>query len=144
MVRMARSRRRTIRLTVALTAAILLSGALLYTSFSQSSQTLTPAQLLATAEAGEVYELTGKVAADSWTHEGTVHTFSVENRTGGGEPVPVRYVGSVPDPFREGREIIVKVRRDGEGFVGEKDSLITKCPSKFEEDAPGDGSGMSS
>jgi cytochrome c-type biogenesis protein CcmE len=134
---MAASRRRTARLIVALTCAILLAGALLYTSFSASSETVTPAQLLARAQAGETYELTGRVAKGSWQHEGTVHTFEVENRTGGGEPVPVRYVGSVPDPFREGREIIVDVRREGDGFVGQKDSLVTKCPSKFEEKKPG-------
>jgi hypothetical protein len=26
----------------------------------------------------------------------------------------------------------VTVRREGDGFVGERDSLITKCPSKFQ------------
>jgi cytochrome c-type biogenesis protein CcmE len=134
---MARSSRRTARLVIALTAAIFLAGALLYTSFSASSETVTPSQLLASAQAGETYELTGKVAKGSWKHEGTVHTFEVENRTGGGTPVPVRYVGSVPDPFREGREIIIDVRREGEGFVGQKNSLVTKCPSKFEESEPG-------
>ena len=134
---MARSRRRTARLVIALTCAILLSGALLYTSFSASSETVTPAQLLASAQAGQTYELTGKVAKGSWQHEGTVHTFEVENRTGGGTPVGVRYEGSVPDPFREGREIIIDVRREGDGFVGQKDSLVTKCPSKFEESKPG-------
>ena len=45
--------------------------------------------------------------------------------------VPVRYVGAVPDPFREGREVIVTVRKQGDTFVGERDSLVTKCPSKF-------------
>jgi cytochrome c-type biogenesis protein CcmE len=134
---MASSHRRTARLVIALTAAIFLAGALLYTSFSASSQTVTPSQLLASAQAGETYELTGKVAKGSWKHEGTVHTFEVENRTGGGSAVPVRYVGSVPDPFREGREIIVDVRREGDGFVGQKNSLVTKCPSKFEESKPG-------
>jgi cytochrome c-type biogenesis protein CcmE len=55
----------------------------------------------------------------------------VAERTGGAS-VPVRYEGSVPDPFREGREVIVTVRKDADGtFVGEKDSLVTKCPSKF-------------
>jgi cytochrome c-type biogenesis protein CcmE len=136
--------RRTARLIIALTCAILLSFALVYTSFSASSSTVTPSQLLATAQAGETYELTGKVAKGSWKHEGTVHTFAVENRTGGGTPVPVRYVGSVPDPFREGREIIIDVRREGDGFVGQKDSLVTKCPSKFEEkQEPGSSSPMS-
>jgi cytochrome c-type biogenesis protein CcmE len=37
----------------------------------------------------------------------------------------------VPDPFRAGREVIVDVRKQGDTFVGEHDSLITKCPSKF-------------
>ncbi len=45
--------------------------------------------------------------------------------------VPVTYTGAVPDPFREGREVIIDVRKDGDVFVGEKDSLVTKCPSKF-------------
>jgi cytochrome c-type biogenesis protein CcmE len=47
--------------------------------------------------------------------------------------VPVRYVGAVPDPFREGREVIVTVRKQGATFVGERDSLVTKCPSKFSD-----------
>ena len=38
---------------------------------------------------------------------------------------------TVPDPFREGREIIVTVQKQGGRYVGERDSLITKCPSKF-------------
>jgi cytochrome c-type biogenesis protein CcmE len=45
--------------------------------------------------------------------------------------VLVRYTGAVPDPFRAGREVIVTVRKDGTGFTGEKDSLVTKCPSKY-------------
>ena len=47
----------------------------------------------------------------------------------------MRYAGAVPDPFREGREVIVTVRRRGAAFVGEKDSLVTKCPSKFRRHA---------
>jgi cytochrome c-type biogenesis protein CcmE len=45
----------------------------------------------------------------------------------------VRYVGAIPDPFRDGREIVITVKKSGDGFVGEKDSLVTKCPSKFTE-----------
>ena len=45
--------------------------------------------------------------------------------------MPVSYTGAVPEPFREGREVIVTVRRRGAGFVGEPGSLLTKCPSKF-------------
>ena len=45
--------------------------------------------------------------------------------------MPVSYTGALPDPFRDGREIIVDVRKQGATFVGERDSLVTKCPSKF-------------
>ncbi len=58
--------------------------------------------------------------------------FSVRDRNGTGAALPVTYSGEVPDPFRGGREIIVKgTMRDGT-FVGQKDSLVTKCPSKFQ------------
>ncbi len=57
--------------------------------------------------------------------------FRVKDREGDAS-VPVSYTGAVPDPFRDGREVIITVRKDGTGFVGEKDSLVTKCPSKYE------------
>ena len=45
--------------------------------------------------------------------------------------VPVVYRGSVPDLFRTGRHVVVNGRlRDGT-FVGDRDSLVTKCPSKY-------------
>jgi cytochrome c-type biogenesis protein CcmE len=126
------ARKRTVRLVVALSAALLLAGALAWTSFSASSEARTPAQLGA-AKPGERYQLTGKVADGSYTRKGNVHTFRVRERKGQAS-VPVVYNGTVPDPFREGREVIVTVQRDARGtFVGEKDSLITKCPSKFQD-----------
>lgn len=130
------ARKRTIRLVVALSAAVVLATALIWTSFSASSQSKTPSQLLAVATpATQTFELTGKVADDSWKRQGSVHTFRVRDRTGTAS-VPVRYKGAVPDPFREGREIVIKVRKQGSTFVGERDTLVTKCPSKFAEKAP--------
>jgi cytochrome c-type biogenesis protein CcmE len=127
------SRKRKVRLVVALGAAVLLATALVWTSFSASSDATTPSQLAASAVAGKSYQLTGKVADGSYRRQGSVHVFRVRDRAGT-TSVPVRYEGSVPDPFREGREVIVKVRKQGTTFVGEKDSLITKCPSKFSKD----------
>jgi cytochrome c-type biogenesis protein CcmE len=46
----------------------------------------------------------------------------------------VRYRGAVPDPFRDGREVIVSGELRGGTFVAERDSLVTKCPSKFTKD----------
>jgi cytochrome c-type biogenesis protein CcmE len=124
------SRKRRIRLVVALTAALLLAGALAYTSFSASSAAVGPSRLLASANAGRTYQLTGKVVDGSISHRGDATLFRVRDRNGRAS-VPVSYVGTVPDPFRDGREVIVTVRKKGSVFVGERDSLITKCPSKF-------------
>lgn len=126
---MEHARKRTTRLAVALTAALLLAGALVYTSFTASTEARTPSELLASAKPGETYELTGKVVP-GYTRKDGVLTFRIRDRDGN-VSVPVRYTGQVPDPFREDREVIVDVRKQGAAFVGEKDSLITKCPSKF-------------
>src|SRR5271154_1714810 len=91
------ARKRTVRLVVALSAAVGLAG---------------------TVVQGSVHR------------EGAVLHFGVEDRAGG-TAIPVDYTGSVPDPFREGREVIVTVAKQGGRFVGERDSLITKCPSKY-------------
>ena len=125
------NRKRAIRFTVALTCAVLLAGALVYTSFTASTEAKTPTQLLSGALPGKTYELTGKV--EGWEKSGRVHEFRVRDRAGN-TSVPVRYEGQVPDPFREGREIIIDVRKEGTTFVGQRDSLVTKCPSKFTEE----------
>ena len=122
-------RKRFLRLVTALTAAVLLAGALVYTSFSASSEARSPSQLLRQAEPGKTYQLTGKVVA-GYERDGTVTHFRVRDRTGN-VSVPVRYEGVLPDPFRADREVIIDVRKQGDVWVGQKDSLVTKCPSKF-------------
>ncbi len=129
------SRKRTVRLTVALTAAVLLASALIYTSFSAASPALSPSQLVREAQPGRSYQLTGTVVAGSVHRNGSVLDFSVEDRAGG-TSVPVAYTGTVPDPFREGREVIVTVEKNSSQYVGERDSLITKCPSKYKTAPP--------
>ena len=121
-------RKRRLRLTIALGTAVLLAAALVYSSFSASTEARTPSQLRA-ASGDRSYDLTGKVVP-GYRRDGDVLDFRVRDRSGQAS-VPVRYVGAVPDPFREGREVIVTVRRQGGVFVGQRDSLITKCPSKF-------------
>jgi cytochrome c-type biogenesis protein CcmE len=124
------ARKRTVRLVVALGAAVALASALIYTSFSAASPAISPSQLVHEAQPGRSYLLTGTVVAKSVHREGAVLNFSVEDRVGG-TVVPLAYRGTVPDPFREGREVIVTVdERDGR-FLGERNSLITKCPSKY-------------
>jgi len=125
------ARKRKVRLVVALTAAVLLASALVYTSFSAASPAVTPTQLLGQAVPGRTYVLTGTVAAGSVHQTGADLDFGVQDRAGKGPIVPIDYSGEVPDPFRVGREIIVTVTKSGSGWVGQRDSLITKCPSKY-------------
>jgi cytochrome c-type biogenesis protein CcmE len=127
------ARKRRIRLVTALSAAVLLAVALVYTSISASSEAVSPSDL-ATAQAGVAYQLTGKVQTGSVRTTTDGVSFRVRDRNGA-TSVPVTYSGAVPDPFKEGREVIVTVRKEGSTFVGERDSLVTKCPSKFTEDA---------
>ena len=125
------ARKRTVRLAVALSAAVVLASALIYTSFSAASPALSPSQLAREAQPGRSYQLTGTVVSGSVHRTGPVLDFSVRDRTGG-TSIAVAYTGTVPDPFREGREIIVTVQKQGARYVGERDSLITKCPSKYQ------------
>jgi len=45
--------------------------------------------------------------------------------------IPVVYHGSVPDLFKVGRHIVVDGRYSNGVFVAQKDTLVTKCPSKY-------------
>jgi cytochrome c-type biogenesis protein CcmE len=124
------SRKRTIRLVVALSVAVLLSVALIYTSFAASNEAKEPSQLVGAAP-GTTYDMTGKVVRHSIRKDGNGIAFRVEDREGGGESLPVTYHGTVPDPFRAGREIVLTGAMENGTFVGEPETLITKCPSKF-------------
>jgi cytochrome c-type biogenesis protein CcmE len=123
------ARKRKVRLVVALGAALCLAAALVYTSFSASSEAAKPSEL----REGRSYDLTGKVVSDSIARRGDQLRFEVRDRDGT-ESVPVVYTGVVPDPFREGREVIVSGELSRGTFVAERDSLVTKCPSKFTKD----------
>jgi cytochrome c-type biogenesis protein CcmE len=124
-------RKRKIRLVAALSVAVLLAVALIYTSFSASTEAKEPSQLVS-ATPGTTYEMTGKVVKGSIKRDGNGIAFRVVDRDGGGQSLPVTYKGTVPDPFRGGREIVLTGALAGSGtFVGEPETLITKCPSKF-------------
>jgi cytochrome c-type biogenesis protein CcmE len=123
-------RKRKIRLVVALGVAVLLSAALVYTSFSASTEAKEPSQLLSAAPGG-TYDLTGRVVKGSIEREDGALRFRVADRDGRGGTLPVTYRGAVPDPFRGGREIVLTGQMERGVFVGEPDTLVTKCPSKF-------------
>ena len=127
------SRKRRIRFVVALSAAVLLAGALAYTSFSASVEARQPSELAAAAPTpGQKYQVVGKVVP-GYTQKGDVTYFRVRDRDGT-HSIPVTYAGRLPDPFRADREIVVDVVKKGDVYVGQTGSLVTKCPSKFTAD----------
>lgn len=135
--------KRKTRLIVTLGIALLLATALIYTSFNSSTVARTPSQLLSASAPGESYELSGRVVNGSVVKHGDGMNFRVQDRTAGNksESILVRYTGTVPDPFREGREVIVTGRVvDGE-LVAKSGSLVTKCPSKFTNAKSGQSAG---
>lgn len=124
------ARRRKIRLVIALSVAVLLAAGLVYTSFSASTEAKKPSQLLSAAP-GTSYDMTGRVVKHSVRHVGPGLRFRVADRENNHWSIPVTYSGTVPDPFRGGREIVITGEVRNGVFVGETDSLVTKCPSKF-------------
>jgi cytochrome c-type biogenesis protein CcmE len=125
------SRKRAVRLTIALTVALLLASALIYTSFSAGRDEVTASQLLQKAKPGSSYILAGTVLVGSVHRDGQELLFRVR------DPklklsVPVRYSGIVPDPFAAGRGVLVTVHKQGSDFIGQQNSLTTKCPSKYQ------------
>lgn len=131
---MDQARKRQVRLVIALAVAVLLAVALVYTSFSSASDAMEPSEVHAIGPGEQTYQLTGRVQSHRDIEGGV--DFVIADRDGEGETLRVEYEGVVPDPFRDGREVIVTGRLASEGtFVAEKDSLITKCPSKFSDQA---------
>jgi cytochrome c-type biogenesis protein CcmE len=115
---------------MALSVAVLLAVALIYTSFSASTEAKEPSQLL-NAPPGTRAEMTGRVVPGSIEQRGNGIIFRAADREGASQSLPVSYTGTIPDPFRGGREIVLTGAMRSGTFVGEPETLITKCPSKF-------------
>ena len=127
---MARKRSSPARLVVALGVAAALAVFLLYTSIAGGTNaSLRPSQLA--GHANEKVQLAGlvlgPVSGDS--HEGGLH-FRLKD-IDGKATVAVVYTGSKPDLFRVGRHVYLKGTLENGTFVGQRDSLVTKCPSKY-------------
>jgi cytochrome c-type biogenesis protein CcmE len=126
-------RRSPVRLVVALSVAAALAVFLLYTSLAGgSTPSLRPSQLA--AHSGTV-SLAGVVLSPlrGDAHEGRLR-FRLRDINGTGS-VPVVYAGSVPDLFAPGRDVSVRGKLQNGLFVAERDSLVTKCPSKYAPDS---------
>ncbi len=128
------------RLVVALSVAVVLAVFLLYTSFAGgATPSIRPSQLNDNVDqrvslAGVVV---GPVEGDA---RGDGMRFLLKDFDGD-TTVQVIYTGRVPDLFKVGRHVFLEGTLNGPGtldgfvvggeFVGEEDSMVTKCPSKY-------------
>jgi cytochrome c-type biogenesis protein CcmE len=115
---------------IALSVAAVLAVFLLYTSIAGGgTPSLAPSELRAQ---NGVVTLVGIVAGHRGDSYGSGLRFKLRDRDGASKrSVNVVYTGSVSDQFRDGREVSVRGRLRNGTFVAEKDSLVTKCPSKY-------------
>ena len=118
-----------VRLVVALSVAAALAVFLLYVSVAGGTPSIQPSQLNGrTGEVALVGKVIGTPAGEGHAAEGL--RFRLQD-VAGGASVPVVYRGSVPDLFKSGREVRVEGRLQRGVFIAKRDTLRTKCPSKY-------------
>jgi len=124
------ARRNPTRLVVALSVAGALAVFLLYTAFvSTGTAAVRPSQLHGrTSKVQLVGTVVGPVTGGSYKPGGL--RFRLRD-IGGQKAVPVVYTGEVGALFKVGQHILVSGRLQGRTFVSDRDSMITKCPSKY-------------
>ncbi|MCW2956212.1 MAG: cytochrome c maturation protein CcmE [Thermoleophilia bacterium] len=136
---------RRFRLIAALGMALVLATFTIYIAIKggdvqepllQASE-LTAKRQLATSQTVQV---DGIAAGPIKGEQGERFSFYVTDRKGGNKTL-VDYRGSVPDAFRVGRNVIITGKLVDGTFVAEPNSLVTKCPSKFESEGGSSRSG---
>ena len=122
------------RLVISLAVASLLATFLVYTTvFGSSTQVLQVGQLTSDPTAGaKTVRLNGWVARESGNPAAPNGLrFTLADNKGATGCVNVLYYGSRPDAFRTGRSVLVDGKFENGTFVAVKDSLSTRCPSKY-------------
>jgi cytochrome c-type biogenesis protein CcmE len=123
---------RSVRLVLALSVAGVLAVFLVYVSIAGGrTPQLRPSQLAGHAgRVSLVGKVVGPVHGSGYSVSGL--RFAVADIGGArATAVPVVYHGSVPDLFKVGRHVVVDGRYRHGVFVAKRDSLVTKCPSKY-------------
>jgi cytochrome c-type biogenesis protein CcmE len=121
---------RSFRLVLALSVAAVLAVFLLYVSIAGGrTAQLKPSELAGhKGVVSLVGKVVGPVSGAGYAKDGL--RFKVGD-INGSKTVPVVYRGSVPDQFKLGRHVVVSGRYARGVFVAKRDTLVTKCPSKY-------------
>jgi cytochrome c-type biogenesis protein CcmE len=124
------------RFAIAILLAAGLGSWLAWTSLGGSLETYTSPGGLQRTD-GSTYRLNGLVAQGAPTDaaeraqsaEGL--RFDLLDKKNHARRVSVLYRGTVPDTFRDGREVVVTGKLQDGVFVAKRNALTTLCPSKF-------------
>src|ERR1044071_810862 len=120
------------RLFIALSVPAGLAVSLFYVSIAGGrTPQLAPSDLAGhKGKVSLVGKVVGPVHGQGYSSRGVrVAVTDIGAKSGGA--IPVVYHGSVPDLFKVGRHIVVDGRYRNGVFVAQKDSLVTKCSSKY-------------
>jgi cytochrome c-type biogenesis protein CcmE len=114
--------------------ALVIAGAVGYLAYSglRTSvyyQTVSELRAGAPVAGGGQVRVAGVVTGDAIVREdaGSIVRFTMADAGG---VLPVTYKGAVPDIFGSGIEVVVEGKYSGGQFVA--DTLLAKCPSKFD------------
>ncbi len=115
---------------LALSVAAVLAVFLVYVSLAGGgTPAIQPSELDGRTE---TVSLGGVVVSKRGDPHSAVGMRFVLRDTKGAERVTVLYRGTTPDQFKVGRELMVKGALRNGVFVAQRDSMVTKCPSKYE------------
>ena len=125
-----RATRSPARLIVALSVAGALAIFLLYTAIAgQGTATIKPSQLTdARGKVQIVGNVVGPITGDPYGAAG--QRFRMQD-IGGKTSVQVVYRGDEGPLFKAGNPILVTGKLANGVFVAQRDSMLTKCPSKY-------------
>ena len=124
------------KISTIIIAVVILAGgvAVIVSSMSKGVFNLTVAQALASPErlVGQEFKVGGKVVANSVIQCKTPFEldFAIDDEEG--RRLDCSYEGIVPDPFAEGREVILQGTLDA-SHVMVVSKITVKCPSKYQE-----------
>jgi cytochrome c-type biogenesis protein CcmE len=123
---------RSVRLVLALSVAGVLAIFLLYVSLAGGrTAQVKPSQVAAhQGNVSLVGKVVGPVHGAGYSTSGL--RFGVADiGAAHAMSVPVVYRGSVPDLFKVGRDVVVDGTYRNGVFVAKRNTLVTKCPSKY-------------
>lgn len=123
-----------IAIVLAVAFFVAIAIAVVISSMSAGSFSLTIEQVLASGSRlrEKDFRVSGRVVPGSIKHGSSAFetVFAISDESG--KSINCIYRGSIPDPFAEGREVILQGRMTNETNM-EVSRITVKCPSKYRE-----------